>query len=204
MIKKIKAVLIVIVGMCLIIAMLGACAMGSRERSPEQPNNQPQGQNLQQQRLKMENMFDTTRQPGQNQMLGANPENNQGVNPEANQQNQLVPGQQMLPDMQKAKNIKNQLNNMSEVENVNVVVVGDTALVGCKPSGNAKDVNALKNKIVNKVKEIDKSIKNVTVSEKADIMDRIKRLENDVENNIPMDKITNEFNRIIREITPAA
>ena len=196
MFKKIKAVLIVFAGVCILTVMFSACAIGGRARLPEQQGGQQQGQNLQQQGqnlkqqgLDMDNtpntMPKTGQNPGQNEILGGNPKNNQGANPEASLLNQQTTDRQAAPDSQRAENIKNQLNQMEEVEDVNVVVMGNTALVGCKPSGNAKDVNAVKEKIVNKVKQADKSITNVTVSEKTDIMEMISKLENDIKNNNP-------------------
>ena len=222
MIKKIKVGLIVFMGACVLTAMFSACAMGGRARSPEQQGGQQQGQNLQQQGQNLQQQGQNLKQQGldmdntpntmpkagqnlgQNEILGGNPENNQGSNPQANLLNQQTTEQQMAPDGQKAENIKNQLNQMKEIEDVNVVVMGNTALVGCKPSGNAKDINAVKEMIVKKVKEADKSITNVTVSEKTDIMEMISKLENDIKSNNPVDQITKEFNRIIQKITPSA
>ncbi len=110
----------------------------------------------------------------------------------------------MAYNQQRAEKIKKHLTNMNGLRNVNVMVMGNTALVGCEPTGNTTNTTAVRNSIIKKVKQADPAIVNVTVSESADIMDRMNRLGSDMTNNKPMKTITEEFNRMINGITAPA
>ncbi|RCX17118.1 YhcN/YlaJ family sporulation lipoprotein [Anaerobacterium chartisolvens] len=202
MIKNVKTGGTVFLGFCLITTMLSACDAGRTSRLPDQ-----QQQNVQQQGIERDNLLGIAPQPEDGGTSGMNPGNNQGANPGVNQgANPGVnqPDQQMAPDRQKAENIKNQLRDITEIADANVIVMGNTALVGYKPSGNMGDSNAAKNMIISKVKKIDRTITNVSVSEQPDMMNRMNRLGEDITNNRPMNDITNEFNQIMRGITTPA
>lgn len=103
---------------------------------------------------------------------------------------------------EKSDYIHGQLNKMTELNQVGVIVTGNTALVGYSPSKTAKDVNTTKSMIANKVKQIDPSIKNVVVSESADIMAKISKLTGDIANNRPGNEIGNEVNQLLQKIAP--
>lgn len=169
----------------------------------------------------------TTQVPGQQQgtilgqggdTIGANPD--QRGNARGNLMNTPLNNQmttpngtrsqapQMTNNTQKSEQIKSQLQNIPGVDDVSVVVNNNSCLVGYKPSGAAGDVKATKEKITKKVKELDKSITDVRVSESADIMSRIKKLSTEFTNsfttnganNGPMDEISNSFNKLMNEI----
>lgn len=204
--SNLKTVLVAFAGTCLISATLSACAQAGTERAPG-PNAGQQLQNMQTQGINRNNLVNTTTELRQGNMTDTNPGNNQGMNLRNNQGmnlgNNQANQQQTAPNRQKADNIKRQLMNMNGVADANVIVMGNTALVGFKPSGNRGDVNAVRSNIMNKVKEIDSTITNVTVSESADIMDRMNRLGTDITNNRPVNTITDEFNKMIDGLNPA-
>lgn len=111
--------------------------------------------------------------------------------------------QQMTDNKIRSDNIQNQLNKMREITQPGVVVVGNTAIVGFRPSNAAADLNALKNIIADRVKQIDPSITNVITSESPDIINRIRQLADDMKNNRPMQDINNDFMKLLQEIAPA-
>ena len=82
-------------------------------------------------------------------------------NPDMNQ-----PGLQMgnANNEQRAANITNQVDKMNEVNEVNTVCSGDNAVIAYSPSNTAGNTDAVKNMIINKVKQADPSIKNVAVN----------------------------------------
>lgn len=163
---------------------------------------------------------DTTTQPEQGDLEnnlendievtpGVYDENNPEITPGANedidtQLNQTNPLTPMEPNMEKAENIEIELNKMNEIETANVIILGNTALIAYNPTDNAADVNANMDMIVNKTREIDSSIVDVRVSKETEIMDRLNELEDNIDNNIPINDINNEFNDIIRVINPLA
>lgn len=106
-------------------------------------------------------------------------------------------------DKAKADKIHKSLSKMKELSKAGVVVAGNTALVGYSPSKTAKNVSATKALIAREVKKSEPSIKNIIVSESADIMTRINKLTSDIANKKPAHEISNEFNKLIKGATPA-
>ena len=102
----------------------------------------------------------------------------------------------------KSQNIERQVANLANVKDANVMVVGNTALVACSPNTTAVDTNALRTSITQKVKSIDPSITNVVVTESADVMTNVKQMFSNM-NNKSMNQIMQEFNNMIRQITPS-
>jgi len=206
MIKNLKTVLSAFAGVCLITTMFSACSQTGTSRAPGQ-NNGRQLAITQTQGLNRNNLMNATTQYSQNNMtgttlynrMGANLGVNQGINPGINQGTNLA---QTAPNLQKANNIKRQLMNMTGVQDANVIVMGNTALVGLKTRTTTKDITALRTSIANKVKAIDNTITNVTVSDSTDIMDRMNRLGTDITNNRPVNTITDEFNNLVRGVAP--
>ena len=112
--------------------------------------------------------------------------------------------QQMAATRARADNIEKKLVNLKEVDKANALIVGNTCLVGYKPSKTTDNTNATNNLVTNKVKAIDNTITNVVVSESPDIMARINRLSSDVMNNknVNMNNVSNEIIKIMREVRP--
>ncbi|NMB95497.1 MAG: hypothetical protein GYA02_02640 [Clostridiaceae bacterium] len=145
--------------------------------------------------------------------------NNNNANNDANNTNNIgdtnQPGLvgQMNADTAKSGQIKAQLEKMSGVDDVSVIVLGNTALIGCDINNNANANNRnnannnrtgntddLRNKIVQQVKNMDKSITNCIVTDKPELLEKINALGKDIANGEPGNEITEEFNRIIRSI----
>jgi spore cortex protein len=125
--------------------------------------------------------------------LGTNPRVNMGLNQGT---------RQTAFDVKKANTIKRQLRGLAGVSDANVLVMGNTALVGYKPKGTAANTTAVKNSIIRRCKQADPSITNVTVSESPDIMTRMTRLGTSITGNRPVNAIADEFRRMISGITP--
>ncbi|HHW30743.1 MAG TPA: hypothetical protein GXX20_03580 [Clostridiaceae bacterium] len=138
----------------------------------------------------------------QNGLLGTNKGNrngntigNNGVNG-ANTQGTRI-------DVDKSRKIETELKKMRGIEDVNVLINGNTALVSCRTSASAGERTAVRNQIVQKVKEIDNSLTDVRVSESPDIMKDMRRLSDDINKNRPMENIIEEFNRMFQGVNPA-
>ncbi|MCX7749052.1 MAG: YhcN/YlaJ family sporulation lipoprotein [Clostridia bacterium] len=106
-------------------------------------------------------------------------------------------------DVKKAENIRNQLGNIEGVRQINTVVNGDTVLIGYSPTDTTRDTNAARNAITDRVKQFDKSIKSVIVSDSTDISSRIGGLEDKIKNNRITNDLNLEFNQLMRSIRPA-
>lgn len=198
MILNFKKGLIAFAGTCILAASLSACAQTGTQRAPG-PNAVQQ--NMGTPGIYGNNVNYTGTQYGNT--TGAN--NYTGMNITDNQDYTMgnglggnVTGQQGAPDRQRADNIRRQLINMSGIADANVIVMGNRALVGFRPSGNTGNLNAVKSNITNKVKQIDKTITNVSVSESADIMARMSRLGANVTNNGMVNNFADEFNKLIK------
>lgn len=174
--------------------LLAACApRQGTNRQPGQTQMQ-QGQNLQGQ--DMQGQFN----PGADMPDGRPvvPENmsNTGIQvPEIRQQD-------MANYKQKADRIKNSITKMGEVDTANVVVVGNTCLVGYKPTRQSKGPDTTKNMITGRVKEMDNTIQNVICSESGDAMDRISRMSKDIANNRPAEELNSEFKQLMNSLMP--
>jgi YhcN/YlaJ family sporulation lipoprotein len=120
----------------------------------------------------------------------------------ATPQPSVTPQRVNTVDRHRTDNIHKQLSKMGELRQVGVIITGNTALVGYSPSHLAKDVSSTKALITSRVKQIDPSIKNVVVSESADIMSRINKLTTDISNNRPANEISNEINQLLKGVAP--
>jgi Sporulation lipoprotein YhcN/YlaJ (Spore_YhcN_YlaJ). len=103
-------------------------------------------------------------------------------------------------NMSKARNITNQLGNIVGLNQINTIVNGDTAIIGYSPSPNAVNANNTRNTIINRVKQMDGSIKNVIVSDSADLSNRIRTLVDKINKNHPVTDINNDFNQLMQNL----
>ncbi|MGI6778049.1 MAG: YhcN/YlaJ family sporulation lipoprotein [Acetivibrionales bacterium] len=140
-------------------------------------------------------------------LLDNNPDMSPDMNMDMNGQTQQLgqvpqPGQtNASSNKQKAENISNQLKKMNEVDEVNTVCSGNTAVVAYDPSNTGGDTEKVKNEIINRVKDLEPTITNVVVSESADIMQKVKTLANNMANR-PMNEIDDEIRKLIQQIQP--
>lgn len=230
---KQKTVLIAIVGICLISTALYGCAAGTQRApgpnaGQQLQNTRTQGINRNNMfntttQLGQGNITGGNTGNYQSMNYGDNryynQSNYQGTNQGMNRRNSILGNNQgnyqgmnlgnnrnigqTAPDRRKAESIKRQLLNMNGVADCDVIVMGNNALVGFRPSGRRGDANVVRSSIMNKVRQIDSTITNVTVSESSDIMDRMRRLGTDITNNRPINAITDEFNKLIDGLSPA-
>lgn len=186
--KNYKSFVLVILILASVFVLTACTARNINPRQPGQPDTTGQGQNM---------------------MQKTAPDANRIQAPDGRTQTAPVPTP--LPQLQqgnmadynrKAEAIKSKLEAMKEVDSASVVVVGNTALVGCKTSKESKNADTTRNLIINKVKATDKNIENVTVAESADLSAQVKRISDDIRNNKPVDEINASINKIMREINP--
>lgn len=104
---------------------------------------------------------------------------------------------------QRSMNIKNQLQGMNEIENVNTLVSGNTCIVSYSPSKNMKDKNATKQMVIDKVKQVDPTITNVIVSESMDVGNDISRIMNDIASGKPVNEVNQEILKLFNKVTPS-
>lgn len=201
MIKNLRAALNVFAGVCIITAMLSGCSQAGTSRAPGMNT----GRRLTdtQQGLTGNNLMNTTPQYGnlagttQGYMSGTVPGDMAGTT-QGNLAGTTPGGANLTTaDRQKADNIRMQLRRMSGISDANVIVMGNTALVGFKPSGATGNMNVVKRNITNKVKEIDRTITNVSVSESSDIMTRMNRLGTNMTNNGMVTNFADEFRKLV-------
>jgi len=206
--KLIKAVILTL-GLTLASLPLVGCNMGGGTTQKNQPRATDGNTRLNNQSINPNRFLNMDLNPMDNKNNGTN----NGLL-EKNNTNPMVspaapvmptPGLQGLNEMkQKSDNITKQLDAMPEIDKVNVLVTGDTCLVGYSPANAQGDPNARKNMVIEKVKQIDPTLNNVVVSESQDVMNRINQLINDMANNKSMDEINREVMQLIKTTVPSA
>jgi hypothetical protein len=106
------------------------------------------------------------------------------------------------PDSPRAANIKSQLAGLKEIKDVNVVVIGNSCLVGYTPTAASTDPNATKNLVAARCKQADDSIAGVTCGDTPDLNSRIAQINNDLQNDKPAGDMSSRFNDLVRAINP--
>lgn len=104
----------------------------------------------------------------------------------------------------RASAIAQKVANLKEVNNCSVLLSGNTAIVGVDMKNNiqGKMTTDLKQKIERIVKNVDGSIKNVSVTADPDLYTRISNMAKDIRDGRPISGFANEFQEILRRITP--
>lgn len=97
---------------------------------------------------------------------------------------------------QKSASLRKHVLATKGVNAAEVVVVGDTALVGIKTNGTVSTAQC-KAAVTRKVKAADASIRRVKVSDATDIFYRMRRLSTNLTGTTPKDFVT-EFNNLVR------
>jgi len=101
-------------------------------------------------------------------------------------------------DNAKANRIKRELEKINGLTETNVLVMGDTCIVGYRANAATGNTTDMRDRITRAVKKVDGTITNVLVSESADVIERIKRLGAGVTNGIDnngLDRINNGMTR---------
>ncbi len=204
--KKINSIIAFTISTCLVMLPLIGCS-GRNVPQQEQNGTTQQGRNLLQENTQGTNPNAIPRienTPGSNG--NTNPEKNfpesarLGTNPGTSNTGVQFSQQQITDGMKKSDTIKNQLNTMSEIKNANVVVLGNTALVGFNTANTGVDAAKARDLVVNKVKQADPSITNVLATDSQDLLSGINRLGEDIASGKPANAIGNSFNQIVRNI----
>ncbi|NMB28059.1 MAG: YhcN/YlaJ family sporulation lipoprotein [Tissierellia bacterium] len=104
----------------------------------------------------------------------------------------------------RANAIAQKIANLNEVNNCSVLLSGNTAIVGVDMENNlqGKMTTDLKQKIEKTVKDADNSIKNVSVTADPNLYTRISNMAKDIRDGRPISGFANEFQEILRRITP--
>ena len=106
--------------------------------------------------------------------------------------------------MIRSKDLAIKISDLNKVNSANVLITGNTALVGIDipKESNDEDTRQIKKDVENKVKELDKEIDNVVITADADLITRMKNLGTDVESGKPLSGLGNEIEEIMKRITP--
>lgn len=124
------------------------------------------------------------------------------VNPNKNKDNNLV---DKSNDMSaRANSIARKVTDLNEVNSCSVLLAGNTCIVGVNIKNNVegKTTSDLKQKIEKTVKNADNKVKVVSVTADPDIYKRISNMATDISNGNPISGFTDEFEEILRRITP--
>jgi len=213
--KRSPLIIPIIIGVCVLALFIGYNAINRNTPGTDRNNTTRQGRNILGEDLDGSdpnagpnvgntqggnNNAGSGNNPPDPTRLGTTPApgNNTGLNrmvPQAPQQNTGF-------DTQRADNIRNQLGNMDGIGPINTVVNGNTALIGYNRTNTARDANATRKIVTDRVKQIDTNITNVVVGDTGAVSSRIGRLADNVRNNRPVKGLSDEFNRIIQSIRP--
>jgi hypothetical protein len=135
--------------------------------------------------------------PGANGIFGGSPAPYGAATPTS----QLCP-YGAAPDSTRADKIKSQLAGLKEIKDVNVVVIGNSCLVGYTPTAASTDPNATKNLVASRCKQVDSNIAGVTCGDTQDLNSRIAGITNDLRGSIPVGDMSSRFNDLVRVINP--
>lgn len=102
-------------------------------------------------------------------------------------------------DKQRADYIRNQLGSINGIGQVNTIVNGNTALIGYSPK-KGMNTQATKDMITSRVKQMNKNITNVVVSDTANFSSEIKQLVDKIKTNMPANDLNDKFNKLIQNI----
>lgn len=153
-----------------------------------------------------------------NNMLGIERRNDDGVGVNRRNLNELadidrrdnnrigrVPGDNNMNNLsRRANSIARRIAQLNEVNRCSVLLSGDTAIVGVDIANNLEGrmTTELKQKIENIVKDMDNNIKNVSITADPDLFTRISNMARDIRDGRPITGFANQFQEILRRITP--
>lgn len=100
------------------------------------------------------------------------------------------------------ESLANSIVEMNGINDATVVTMDEVALVGVDSNGEDKVSDEMKQDIESKIKEENKNINDVYVSNEPDMFDRINTISNNVRNGDPIDDFTDDISEMIDNITP--
>lgn len=100
--------------------------------------------------------------------------------------------------------LSRKIKDLPEVDDANVIVNQDTAVVGISLRGNTQGTmtNALRDKIERIVKDSNKGVKNVSITTEPELFKRIRTMSRDVDLGNPIKEFGDEIKDLIRRISP--
>lgn len=103
-----------------------------------------------------------------------------------------------------SRRIADRVEDIQGVNKAYVLISGDTAIVGVDMDNNAEGqvTSDLKQRIERAVKRVDNDIDNVSVTADPDLLTRIRNMFEDMDNGNPIEGFADEFQEILRRITP--
>jgi YhcN/YlaJ family sporulation lipoprotein len=175
--------------LCFCFIVLSGCA----SRNPQYPNQNTntQGQNM---------MGGTNPNTGYSNMSGTGTNPSQSVNPSNNMPIQPSIQGQTNFDRQRAENIRKQLAAIPGVKQANVLVNGNTTIVGYSTTDPTKDTTALRDTVSRKIKQVDAALTDIAVSSSPDIMARTTQLGNDITNNKPIQELRTSYDKLMMNV----
>jgi YhcN/YlaJ family sporulation lipoprotein len=115
-----------------------------------------------------------------------------------------VPNADPREDARRADRLEDRIEDMKEVKDVTVVVNGSTAYIGidmdAKLQGRLTDT--LKQKVIDRAKEVDKMLTRVYVSADSDTVTRLEELAEDIEDGKPISGIIRQIDEMFRRPAP--
>lgn len=126
-----------------------------------------------------------------NNMANDNGLNNNGMNNNRN-------------NTERARRIADKIEDIQGINRAYVLISGDTAIVGVNMDNEAEGqiTKDLKNKIERAVKRVDDDIDNVSITADPDLFTRIRNMFNDMDDGNPIEGFADQFQEILRRITP--
>ena len=100
---------------------------------------------------------------------------------------------------QRAMKIESECEKIPGVDDAAVIISGDTAVIGCRTN---KNMGALRQQIINRVKQLEPSVRNVTVTNSGDILDEIRKLTNEIVDGPDANNSDARVRQLIKKITP--
>ena len=100
---------------------------------------------------------------------------------------------------QKAMRIESECEKIPGVDDAAVIISGDNAVVGCRTNQN---ISTLRQQIESRVKQLEPSVKNVSVTNSRDILTEIRKLTNEISDGPDMNNLEPRVRQLIEKITP--
>lgn len=103
-----------------------------------------------------------------------------------------------------ARKIADRVEDIEGINRAYVLISGDTAIVGVNMDNEAEGqiTRDLKDRIERVVKKVDNDIDNVSITADPDLLTRIRNMFEDIDEGNPIEGFANQFEEILRRITP--
>lgn len=115
-----------------------------------------------------------------------------------------APQQNNRTSQKLAKRLATSAEKIDGVKSATVVVSDSTAFIGLEtnPDVEASETNKIKSKVTKKLKDEDKSLKDVSITTDPNLITRLKKVAKGVENGKPLSSFSKEIEEITRRMMP--